>query len=98
MPCRNHSGCFSASAFGATVNGVGCPPPIPGDFQGDGDVDPAEFAHWHGCLSGPAEPQNDPACRDSDFDDDGDVDLEDFGVLQRCLSGTDLPANPACGG
>jgi hypothetical protein len=62
---------------------------VPGDFDLDGAVTPADFALAAGCLSGPgawpAPP--DPVTADeclwgSDFDGDADVDLADFAIWQ----------------
>jgi subtilisin-like proprotein convertase family protein len=84
-------------------------PDIPGDFDGDGDVDEADFAIFEACVTGPGipyDPQNLPSgCTlvpdaegiiAADFDRDGDVDQTDFGVFQRCWSGENNPADPAC--
>jgi len=81
---------------GSTVDSNGCPPLIPGDFDRDGDVDLADFAHFRACALGPALPQTNPTCADAKFDADDDVDLDDFGVFQRCYSGANNPANPNC--
>ena len=39
------------------------PPPIPGDFDGDRDVDLEDFGRFQACLSGYLVPQNDPSLR-----------------------------------
>lgn len=69
---------------------------VPADFDGDGDVDGLDLEHLKSCASGPAIPQNDPACRDARLDADEDVDQGDFGVFQRCFSGEGIAANFAC--
>jgi hypothetical protein len=74
------------------------PVDIPGDFDGDGDVDFLDVAWFEGCGTGPGIQNSDPNCDDADLDGDTDVDLSDFGLLQRCLSGMDQPGNPACAG
>jgi hypothetical protein len=53
--------------------------PLPGDFNGDGDVDAADLAQWEGDfgLNG-----------DSDSDGDGDSDGADFLAWQRQLGAT----------
>lgn len=66
------------------------------DFNGDGDVDQADFGHFQACLSGSGAAQNAPECLDAHLDGDGDVDRDDFAILCACLSGTNVPADPAC--
>jgi hypothetical protein len=46
---------------GVEVDEVGCPPPIPGDLDRDGDVDLDDFAVFQGCLGGTGTPA-DPNC------------------------------------
>lgn len=59
---------------------------IPGDLDGDGDVDMTDFSTFSTCYAGPdtAPPGG---CDDSDFDADGDVDLADFATFQRNYTG-----------
>ncbi|HNO78579.1 MAG TPA: hypothetical protein PKN33_11015 [Phycisphaerae bacterium] len=71
------------------------PPPVPGDFDGDGDVDADDFEHYADCLDGPdATPTPDlPDATDADCiqafdqDDDNDVDLADFASFQAAFTG-----------
>jgi alpha-L-rhamnosidase len=76
--------------------------PIPGianaDFDGDCDVDLADFARVQGCFNGPNRPYAMSDCRDMDFDDDGDVDLADFVVFQACFNGPNRPVSSTCPG
>jgi len=54
------------------------PAPIPGDFDGDGDVDQSDLGVLladYGCVSPP-----EPDCP-GDIDGDGDTDQSDLGVL-----------------
>ena len=81
---------------GATVDGNGCPPVIPGDHNRDGDVDQADLDHLEACASGAAIRQPEPNCADARLDEDEDVDQDDFGVFQRCYSGENVPADPDC--
>lgn len=82
---------------GVSVDESGCPsPPVPGDFDRDGDVDGGDFDHFARCALGPGTVQDDPTCANAKFDADEDVDQSDFGVFQRCVSGTDAPADPGC--
>lgn len=73
-------------------------PTVPMDFNGDGDVDPDDFAIFDSCFSGPAIPHNGtPNCVKADTELDSDVDQSDFGIFQRCYSGQGIPSDPGCG-
>lgn len=63
---------------------------LPGDMDGDGDVDFVDLAEFAGCLSGPLVPAP------GDGDADGDVDLNDFTAWEPCLSGPDVVPTPGC--
>ncbi|UCG16069.1 MAG: matrixin family metalloprotease [Phycisphaerales bacterium] len=52
-----------------------------GDMDGDGDVDPADYALVETCLNGPGGGLA-AGCTCADADADGDVDLADFGRFQ----------------
>ncbi len=71
---------------------------MPGDFDGDRDVDQEDFGHFQVCYSGSGQDQNDPNCLGAILDDDGDVDQGDFAVFLSCMSGADNPADPNCAG
>ncbi len=77
---------------------VGDGPVVPPDFDDDGDVDMADFAHFQRCLTGMYIPQTDEACRNADLDGDTDVDAGDLTLFQRCLIGSEVPALPGCEG
>ena len=81
---------------GAEVDENGCPWPVMGDFDRDGDVDVADAQSLRDCAAGPLLPIPN-GCEAKDLDRDNDVDQSDFGLLQRCFSGTGQPANPSCG-
>lgn len=63
--------------------------PLTADFDGDGDVDNADFATFSQCFGGAANP---PAATcpngvDADLDDDGDVDVSDFVLFTQQFTG-----------
>ncbi len=72
------------------------PPPLPGDFDLDGDVDQVDFAHLQRCFTGEDVLLADPGCQDALLDADGDIDGDDWTVFQGCISGSMIPADPAC--
>jgi len=61
-------------------------PPVPGDCDGDGDVELGDLAELANCLLGPGGGL-DPACGCFDLDGDDDADLKDFLVLQANFVG-----------
>lgn len=67
---------------------------IRADYDGDGDVDMADFSHLQLCLTGPYVPQNSSACINARHDSDTDVDEGDVDIFELCLQGTGqaLPA------
>lgn len=82
---------------GSPVDGDGCPPSIPGDFDRDGDVDGDDLLVSASCRTGSGIPvANAALCAKADFDHDQDVDQDDFGSFQRCYSGASIPGNPNC--
>ncbi|HSW46467.1 MAG TPA: hypothetical protein VLM89_12940 [Phycisphaerae bacterium] len=81
---------------GVPVDSSGCPVPIPGDFERDGDVDMEDFGRFQACLSGSGVPQNNPACAAARFDVDTDVDQADKTKFLKCLTGPVIPANANC--
>ncbi len=64
---------------------------LPGDFDGDSDVDLADFEAFSACVGGVAVPVGDPACFVFDFDADNDVDLLDWCVFQGVFTGSHAP-------
>jgi len=66
---------------------------IPADFDNDGDVDMADFAHMQACFTGNTLPYG-ADCSDTDLDGDGDVDGADFNSFLPCLAGADH--TPGC--
>lgn len=61
-------------------------PAIPGDCDGDGDVDLDDLADLELCLLGPGGSSG-TGCVCLDVDADHDVDLADFAELQILLAG-----------
>lgn len=62
-------------------------PDIPGDSDGDGDVDLADFAIYLDCETGPDGEGVSGECEALDFDGDDDVDLVDFEAFQLAFTG-----------
>lgn len=60
-------------------------PPIPGDHDGDGDVDLDDYASFPDCMTGPAGGLL-AGCTPFDFDADTDVDVVDFGSFQPAIA------------
>jgi hypothetical protein len=58
---------------------------LPGDYDGDGDVDHDDFVEFPPCLTGPTETNLDPTCAAFDFDADADIDLSDYAGFQEAL-------------
>ncbi len=81
---------FSSVAFWYAL------PPVPGDADGDADVDWQDVAAFVACGTRAAVPQNVASCRVFDFDGDSDLDMSDFGMLQRCFCGSDAFGDPGC--
>lgn len=74
------------------------PPPFPGDFDDDDDVDQADYGLLQRCLSGDGIQQTDPTCAAADLDVDDDVDANDYVIFEGCVSGAGIPADPDCAG
>ena len=83
---------------GVEVGANGCPPPPPGDLDGDQDVDMDDFGYFQACLSGKSVAQTKAECQNADLDDDGfgDVDIDDLSVFLGCMSGANIPADASC--
>ena len=61
---------------------------LPGDWDGDGDVDAADYAAFAACMTGPTGGAMGPGCAMFDFDGDIDVDLADFSVFAAAFTGS----------
>jgi hypothetical protein len=84
----------SSFHFGAPVQ-ISAVTYAAGDFDGDDDVDQADFGMFQACLSGdgvlkPAE------CPEFDIDLDQDVDELDLTLLLQCWSGPNQDSDPDC--
>ncbi|MBI4579403.1 MAG: hypothetical protein HY718_06845, partial [Planctomycetes bacterium] len=64
-----------------------------GDFDGDQDVDQADFAYLQLCL-GAQDVSVIRACVEADIDLDNEVDQHDVNAFRECLAGPGLP--PGC--
>ncbi|RME38376.1 MAG: hypothetical protein D6788_07575 [Planctomycetota bacterium] len=65
--------------------------PVPGDFDGDSDVDLDDYAIFSRCLAGPEVTTPPPLCTADQFQAcdlgmDGDVDEQDFGLFQSLFA------------
>jgi len=64
----------------------------PQDFDGDNDVDGADFGSFAACFNGSGG-SIPPPCLCFDSDGDGDVDGVDYGVFSSCFNGSGNPPN-----
>jgi hypothetical protein len=65
---------------------------VPGDLDGDCDVDLDDFAAFKTCFTGPDGGPIDPNCAAGDFDGDDDIDCVDWAEFKANWTGP--PANP----
>src|SRR3972149_5326677 len=80
---------FQAVAGGA-AHTLGLRVLVPGDFDGDGDVDLSDFLIFQQCFGGSNHPPA-PTCpggASADLGGDGDVDLADFLIFQQNFTGS----------
>lgn len=78
------------------VDAAGCPLPVRGDFNRDGDVDQSDFGALQICLTGPNLPQTEPSCSSAMMDDDTDVDGNDVLLFIACHGAEGRPAPINC--
>lgn len=65
---------------------------VGGDFDGDGDLDGADFGAFSLCYNGAGNPAG--GCEGADFDGDGDVNGDDYDAFVECFGGAGNP--PRC--
>jgi hypothetical protein len=83
-----------ATNVSPTVNIVViAPPPVPGDYDHDGDVDQSDYGHLQYCFSNVTTP---PGCTDASLDANAVVDNVDVMIFQRCLSGPGVQGDWQC--
>ena len=94
---RNHPQAMSGGTYRLTGGFWVIPecPVVPGDYDGDCDVDQADCQVFEVCASSPGIPEE-VDCSVADFDSDSDVDQSDFAAFQRCISGENTPADADC--
>lgn len=68
---------------------------VPGDFDGDLDVDQSDFGRFKVCIC-ESFGQLGPDCTEADLDGDGDVDNGDVAVFIRCVTGAGMVGDPFC--
>jgi PKD repeat protein len=66
------------------------------DFDGDGDVDQADFGHLQACFTGMGLGPPAAGCDKADLDGDTDVDELDIQRLAGCFGGPNVTPDPAC--
>ncbi|MCH7704283.1 MAG: hypothetical protein IIB61_04150 [Planctomycetes bacterium] len=69
------------------VTSLVCAPSIPGDTDGDGDVDNADFAGFPECMTGPNGTGVPQGCEPYDLNVDGVVDMHDFKLFMLLFTG-----------
>ncbi len=83
---RRTSACGVTIVLVSLLAGAGAFAQLPGDLDGDGEVNLPDVAAFVGCLDGPGGIGANPACGLADFDPaaapDADVDLHDFAGFQ----------------
>ncbi len=70
--------------------------PIPGDFDGDYDVDLADFGHQQECMSPGDFPDITPGCLGADFNGDNFINGFDMAIFRNCMNGANMPVDPNC--
>jgi hypothetical protein len=84
----NDGSTTTSAAVHVTVKGV------PGDHDGDADVDQTDYAHVQLCQAGVGP--IDPGCGDADLNGDNQVNAVDVSLFLRCMSGAEVQGDPTC--
>ncbi len=93
--CVIQDACSTAVSDLAMLS-VSGPLPVPGDFDGDRDVDQADFGRFQVCITGATVPQLDPQCQGARLDEDQDVDASDLQIMLGCMTAPGVEGDPYC--
>jgi len=80
--CDDGNACTADECIDGT-----CTSGSPCDFDGDGDIDTADFAVLYGCMGSVGEAVSEVSCTCMDLNGDGTIDLRDFAVFQMEFNG-----------
>lgn len=69
---------------------------LPGDMDGDGDLDLEDIKRFQGCFTGSGARVRHQQCIPAMLDADSDIDRTDFSVFSRCLTSPGSPIDPNC--
>jgi hypothetical protein len=84
--CGNAMSCITAHAIRE----------LAGDFDHDGDIDPADYEDFSDCFSGENVPFA-SGCEAGDFDEDSDIDCADWAAFAQAWTSGGAPPRPeAC--
>jgi hypothetical protein len=86
----NENGVTTGAVWSFTTDG------IPGDMDGDGDVDQQDFGLFQVCFSAEGAPSVPAKCLLADINEDTLVDDADANAFLGCMSGPQVPADPDC--
>ena len=86
------TGLSGIDGFGVFMSLVSGPPSLPGDTDGDGDIDDSDLGTSFANYTGPVGAAGGKTSSEGDTDGDGDVDDSDLGTS---FSGYTGPLGPA---
>ncbi len=81
---------------GVPVDAEGCPAPVLGDMDRDGDVDQIDFGAFQACMTQSGVHSPDPACEPAELDGSPGISSDDLLVFTTCLSGPNIAASDDC--